>query len=165
MVKNIRHEGRSDCLEEERNTDVKTSEVCAKTEAKGENAGEEGDDREEQRDQVESEHEPAHVEELGGVQELFRNVGLSAEVARRVEGQGSLCATAVSIASILFTAEREESPACRVVGAARDVVGGSLEEVSVADRAGVDNSREDDEELEDNAASKDDQSDQAEDGT
>ena len=40
-----------------------------------------------------------------------------------------------------------------------------MEEVSVADRAGVDNSREDDEELEDNAASKDDQSDQAEDGT
>ena len=40
-----------------------------------------------------------------------------------------------------------------------------MEEVGVADRAGFDDSREDDEELENNAASEDDESDQAEDGT
>jgi hypothetical protein len=40
-----------------------------------------------------------------------------------------------------------------------------LEEVGVADRAGFDDSREDDEELENNATSKNDEGDQAEDGT
>jgi hypothetical protein len=40
-----------------------------------------------------------------------------------------------------------------------------LEEVGVADRAGFDDSREDDEELENNATSKNDEGDQAEDRT
>jgi hypothetical protein len=40
-----------------------------------------------------------------------------------------------------------------------------LEEVGVADRAGFDDSRENDEELENNATSKNDEGDQAEDGT
>lgn len=40
-----------------------------------------------------------------------------------------------------------------------------MEEVCVADWAGLDDSREDDEELENNAASKNDEGDQAEDGT
>ena len=40
-----------------------------------------------------------------------------------------------------------------------------MEEVCVADRAGLDDSGKDDEELENNAASKNDEGDQAEDGT
>ena len=167
MIGRLRHERCSECLEEERNADVEASKVCTKTEAQGQNAGEEGDDGEEQGDDVEGPHEPAQVEELGCVHELLGNVLLGAEVARRVEGQRSLGSTAVSIASILFTAEREERPARRVAefAAARDAVGGGLEEVCVADRAGLDDSGKDDEELENNAASKNDEGDQAEDGT
>lgn len=166
-VGDVRHERSSKCLEEERNADVEASKVCTETEAQGQNTGEEGDNGEEQRDEVECEHEPAQVEELGGADEPFRDVGFGAKVARRVERQRSLCSTAVCVLSILFTAQRKVSPARRVAefAAARDVVRSGLEEVSVADRAGVDDSGEDDEELEDNATSKDDQGDQAEDGT
>jgi hypothetical protein len=167
MKGSLRHERCSDCLEEERDADIEASKVCTKTEAQGEDAGEEGDHGEEQRDDVEGPHEPAQVIELVGAHKLFRNVGFGAKVARRVEGQRSLRSAAVSIASILFTAKRKESPSRRVAefAAAGDAVGGGLEEVGVADRAGFDDSREDDEELENNAASEDDESDQAEDRT
>jgi hypothetical protein len=167
MMGDLRHERCGDCLEEECDADIEASEVCTKTEAQGQDAGEEGDNGEEQRDDVEGPHEPAQIIELVGAHELLRNVGFGAEVARRVEWQGSLGSAAVSIASILFTAKCEESPARRVAefAAAGDAVGGGLEEVGVADRAGFDDSREDDEELENNAASKDNESDQAEDGT
>jgi hypothetical protein len=142
VLENLRHERCGECLEEERDANVEASEVCTKTEAQGQNAGEEGDNGEEQGDDVEGPHEPAQVEELGGVHELLGNVLLGAKVARRVEGQRSLGSTAISIASILFTAEREESPARRVAefAAAGDAVGGGLEEVGVADRAGLDDS-------------------------
>ena len=164
---NLRHERCGECLEEERDADVEASKVCTETEAQGQDAGEEGNNGEEERDEVEGEHEPAQVEELVGADEPFGDVGFGAKVARRVEGQRSLSSAAVSILSILFTAEREESPARRVgeFTAAGDVVRGGLEEVGVADRAGVDGSREDDEELEDDATSEDDKSDQPEDGT
>jgi hypothetical protein len=167
MIGDLRHERCSDCLEEECDSDIEASEICTKTEAQGQDAGEEGDHGEEQRDDVEGPHEPAQVIELVGAHKLFRNVGLGAKVARWVEGQRSLRSTAVSIASFLFTAKRKESPSRRVAefAAAGDAVGGGLEEVGVADRAGFDDSREDDEELENNAASEDDESDQAEDGT
>jgi hypothetical protein len=136
MIGDLRHERCSDCLEEECDSDIEASEICTKTEAQGQDAGEEGDHGEEQRDDVEGPHEPAQVIEL-------------------------------SIASFLFTAKRKESPSRRVAefAAAGDAVGGGLEEVGVADRAGFDDSREDDEELENNAASEDDESDQAEDRT
>jgi hypothetical protein len=163
----LRHERCSDCLEEECDADIEASEVCTKTEAQSQDTSEEGDNGEEQRDEVEDPHEPAQVIELVGAHELLRNVGLGAEVARRVEGQRSLWWAAVSVASILFTAKRKVSPSCRVAefSAARDAVGGGLEEVGVADRAGFDDSREDDEELENNATSKNDEGDQAEDRT
>jgi hypothetical protein len=142
LLGNLRHERCSECLEEERDADVQAGKVCAETEAQGQNAGEEGDNGEEQRDDVEGPHEPAQVEELGGVHELLRDVLLGAKVARRVEGQRSLGSAAVSITSILFTAEREGSPARRVAefAAAGDAVGGGLEEVGVTDRAGLDDS-------------------------
>lgn len=162
--KNVRHERCSESLEEEGNGGVEAGEVGAETSAQGEYAGEEGDDGEEQGDQVEGKHESAQVPELVGADELLRNVVLSAEVARRVEGQSSLSATAESILSVVLTAKGEESPAGRVAEflATRDAVGGGLEEVGVSNRAGVDDSREDDEELEDNATSKDDHCDHPE---
>jgi len=146
---NIRHQGSSKSLEEKRNGSVEAGKVGTKTEAKSKSAGEEGDDGEEQGDQVEGEHESAQVPELVGADELFGDVVLGAEVARRVERQGSLSATAECILAVLFAAEGEESPARRVVdlGTTGDAVGGGLEEVGVSDRAGVDDSRENDEEL------------------
>lgn len=162
---NIRHERCSEGLEEEGNGCVETGKVGTETEAQGESAGEEGDDGEEQGDDVEGKHEPAQVEELVGANELFGNVVLGAEVARRVEGQSSLSVTAECILATVCAAECEESPAGRVAEllATRDAVGGGLEEVGVSDWAGVDSSGEDDEELEHDATGKDDQCDQAED--
>lgn len=162
---NIRHERCSEGLEEEGNGCVETGKVGTETEAQGESAGEEGDDGEEQGDDVEGKHKSAQVEELVGANELFGNVVLSAEVARRVEGQSSLSVTAECILATVCAAECEESPAGRVAEllATRDAVGGGLEEVGVSDRARVDSSGEDDEELEHDATGKDDQCDQAED--
>jgi hypothetical protein len=158
---NLRHERCSESLEEEGNGCVKTGKVGTKTEAQGQSAGEEGDNGEEQGDDVESKHESAQVEELVGANELLGDVVFGAEVARRVEGQGSLSTTTESIPAIVVAAEGEESPASRVakLPAARDAVGGGLEEVGVSDWAGVDGSGEDDEELKHDATGKDDQCD------
>lgn len=162
---NLRHERCSKSLEEKGNGCVKTGKVGTKTGAQGEGAGEEGDNSEEQGDDVESKHESAQVVELVGANELLRDVVLGAEVARRVEGQGSLSVTAERILATVCTAEGEESPASRVAEllATRDAIGGGLEEVGVSDWASVDSTREDDEELEHDASSKDDHRDQAED--
>lgn len=157
---NIRHKRGSDGLEEERDSGVKASEVCAETEAEGQYAGEEGDDGEEQGDNVEREHKAAQVIELVRANELRRNVVLGAEVVWRVEGQRRLCAPAVRVASILLSTKREESPPCRVakvIATARDAAGGGLEEVGISDRASVDGSRKDHEEREDNSTGEDDQ--------
>jgi hypothetical protein len=158
---NIRHERCSESLEEEGNGRVKTGKVGTETEAQSQSAGEEGDNGEEQGDDVERKHESAQVEELVGANELLGDVVLGAEVARRVEGQGSLSATAESISAVVVAAEGEESPASRVteLPATRDAVGGGLEEVGVSDWASVDGSGEDDEELEHDATGKDDQCD------
>ena len=164
---NIRHERCSEGLEEEGNGCVKTSKVGAETGEQGESAGEESDDGEEQGDDVEGKHESAQVEELVGANELLGNVVLGAEVARRVEGQSSLSVTAERILAAVCAAESEESPAGRVAEllATRDAIGGGLQEIGVSDRGCVDSSREDDEELEHDAAGKDDHGDQAEDRT
>ena len=158
---NVRHERCGESLEEEGNGCVETGKVGTETEAQGQSAGEEGDNGEEQSDDVESKHESAQVEELVGANELLGDVGFGAEVARRVEGQGSLSTTAESILAVVVAAEGEESPASRVteLPAARDAVGGGLEEVGVSDWAGVDGSGEDDEELEHDATGEDDQCD------
>ena len=145
----LRHERCGDCLEEECDADIETSEVCTKTEAQGQDAGEEGDNGEERGDNVESKHESAQVEELVGANELFRDVVLGAEVARRVERQGSLSVAAERVLASISAAECEESPAGRVaeLPAARDAIGGGLKEVGVSYWARVDSSGEDDEEL------------------
>jgi hypothetical protein len=163
----IRHERSGESLEEERNGGVETGEVCAETEAQGQSAGEEGDNGEEQGDQVEGEHESAQVPELVGANELRGDVVLSAEVARRVKGQRSAGAATECVLAILFAAERKECPARRVAElvASGNAVCRSLEEVGVSDWAGVDDAGEDHEELEDNAAGKDDHCDHPEDRT
>ena len=162
---NLRHERCSQSLEEEGNGGVETGKVGTETEAQGQSAGEEGDNSEEQSDDVEREHEPAQVKELVGANELLGDVVLSAEVARRVKRQSSLSVTAERILAAVCAAESEESPARRVaeLPAARNAVGGRLQEVGVSDRTGVDGSGEDDEELEHDATGKDDHRDQAED--
>ena len=139
---NVRHERCSESLEEEGNGCVKTGKVGTETEAQGESAGEECDNGEEQGNDVEGKHESAQVEELVGANELLGDVGLGAEVARRVEGQGSLGVTAERIFAAICAAECEESPAGWVaeLSATRNAVGGSLEEVGVSDWASVDGS-------------------------
>jgi hypothetical protein len=166
-ISDVRHERCGESLEEERNGSVETGKICAETEAKGQSAGEEGDDSEEQGDQVEGEHEPAQVPELVGANELRGNVVLSAEVARRVEGQRSAGTATECVLAVFFAAERKERPARRVAElvAAGNAVCRGLEEVGVSDRAGVDDAGEDHEELEDNAAGKDDHCDHPEDRT
>lgn len=146
---NVRHERCSECLEEEGDGCVKTGKVSTETGAQGESAGEEGDNGEERGDNVESEHESAQVEELVGANELLGDVVLGAEVARRVEGQRSLGVTAERVLAAISAAKCEEGPAGRVAEllAARDAIGGGLEEVGVSDWARVDSSGEDDEEL------------------
>jgi hypothetical protein len=163
----VRHERCSESLEEERNGGIETGEVCAETEAQGQSAGEESDNSEEQGDQVEGEHESAQVPELVGADELRGDVVLSAEVARRVEGERSTGAATECVLAVLFAAERKECPARRVAElvAAGNAVCRGLEEVGVSDWAGVDDAREDHEELEDNAAGKDDHCDHPEDRT
>jgi len=161
------HERSSESLEEEGKSGVEAGEVCAETEAQSQDTGEEGDDREEDGDDVEREHEAAQVVELVGANELLRYVVLGAEVVRRVERKGSLSATAVCIASILCTAKREEGPSggvAIVTASTRDAASGGLEEVNIANGDAVGCTGEDDEELQQDAAGKDDDGAKAEDG-
>lgn len=156
-ARNVRHESSGQSLEEERDGGVQAGQVRAETRAQCEQAREQSDDGEEKRNQVEGEHESAQVVVVASTDERLGNTLGGAKVARWVKRQRCLRVAAVGVVAILHTAKGEEGPSCWVPRGSIDVVRGRLEEVHVVERARIGGAGENDEELEQDASSKDDQ--------
>lgn len=97
--------------------------------------------------------------------ELLRDAVGGAKVPGRVEGQSGHDGAAVFIMASggVGAANGEESPARGVAGVS-DAVGGGLQEVEEVDRGAGDGAAQNDEELEDDAAGKQDEGRKSEEG-
>lgn len=166
-----RHEGSSNCLEDESEQAEETSKVGSEARADGEQADEEGDNGEEDGNQVEGPGDAARVVVVAAVvEEVLWDTLSRAKITLQVEWNGSASGGAIRIAAAPSTANGEVSPSYWVETsgasswAAIDAVGGALQEVHPVQWAAVD-SGENDEELQQYASSSQNDGGDGEDGT
>lgn len=165
MVVYIRHEGGSERLEEESNKGSHGREVATKTAAESQDTSSQGNGCEDQGDEEKGKHEAREVVVGVGANELLGNAVGGAKVAGRVKGQGGDNGAAVCIMAVggVNAADGEVGPS-RGIASVGNAVGRGLEEVEQVDGGAVDGAAQDDEELEDDAASEEDQRCEGEDG-
>lgn len=166
-----RHEGSSNCLEDESEQAKETSKIGSEARADGEQADEEGDDGEEEGNQVEGPGDAARVVVVAAVvEEVFWDTLSGAKIALQVEWNGSASGGAIRIATASSAANGEIGPSYWVETsgasswAATDAVGGALQEVHQVHWTAVD-SGENDEELQQDASGSQNDGGDGENGT